>query len=868
MQKESNQGGLLEQQFQQAQALLGEGRLTEGCQLLMALYNQGYEQETIYSWLYEQSAEPNCEALDQIYQENREKLLELYPQYYLPARPLLFYQAFPLGEGEFALYDTAHKQFIYEDPDDVQLFHLMLQADALPEILDEQQEAALAEAFRRYIDFSREICVAVDRVTEVMNQPIPSMLAQIELLRAYNPYDERYNLLLGKYYLVLQDYTRAEAHLKLFMETNQHNLVAMLFLVLLYRQQGRTIEEAQLICKLLLMRGQIFGKRGEDVLQSQQNRLEELKQELPGDIADLFPYMGNFLLFPAKRQDLISDSKGNSCMMADYVFPYEMDKAKWNLFVGLAPVTDAELQLDRLLYLMQEVPREFYNTKFNGWTTVKLDTRLSKTYKKWQVPEAKASLACAVMATNGGQKLTVKTKGKSYDAAFPAYFYRELRLTPGTEIESDQPFIVAKPVELRHSPRRKKLCLGIFLDAGSYHYLRSQNFSCAPNIRSFFEKGIIFDNNYTTGEYTFSVAASLMTGTYITRNQFYLDKAYTRLSENLLSLGEKFSDGGYFCSSFCAGLSGVSTQLMRGFDKITSQASYNYPISSSVADLIEQLKAYEETDNFVWLYNLEMHKIFNELLCPLSLQVKEPFEKVYGEEGVEKNTASVHQKYSWRKTQHYQHCWETADFNLGILFRYIEEHYAPDEYVITLFSDHGVTAVDNDEFILKPAHTHTCFMVRGAGVPARGIVTDEVTSAVDLYPTLCHLAGLPYDPEKIDGVLPKAFGGPGREYTLTEVLFPSQTYKLCVRDLKYELRILADSKTLYDGSVNLDSYTATLYDLKTMEEADDPQAKARMLREAWRHMNHIRSFDPPPPTGDGEQGSAESEEVASQIANL
>ncbi|MCI8442941.1 MAG: sulfatase-like hydrolase/transferase [Provencibacterium sp.] len=865
------QNELWAQQFGEAQKILKEGRLSEGCQRLMALYNQGYNQETIYLWLYEQSVEPNDEALEEIYEENRKRLDALYPEYFLPARAHLFYQAFPLEGGEFALFNTVSRKFIYENPDEVQLLHLLMQADTLSEPLEEEQEAVLAEAHRRYVEFGKSIYDITNRLTDAISQPSQEIFDKIGLIRAYNPYDERDTLLYGKYYLQIGDYKKAEAFLEEYMQTNQHSLVAIVLTTLLYKQQGRKLEEAHLLCKMLLMQDKILGEGSETILKENQERLEELKKELPekGNLVNLFPYMENFLLFPAQRLEMLNKKSVNACAAGNYAFPYEADFNKWNQFIGLAATPGFELQLDRLLYLMRsDIPNEFNNTKFNGWSDIKLDTRPSKTYRQWKTPPGKAPMIYSILVTGGKQKLEVKTEGKTYEVTFSPYLYRDMRLKPGTEIKSDQPFIMAKPVKLGHSPRRKKLCLNIFLDAGSYQYLRSQDFSCAPNIRAFFEKGIIFDNNYTTGEYTWPVYPTLMTGTYLHRNQFYLDKSYTRLSKNIPTLTDRFSKEGYYCFGECASLSGVSTRILRSFDKILSRSSYNYLFQDIVSDLIDQLESYRETDQFVWFYSLEMHKIFNELLCPPQVQTLEPFVKVYGEEGNEKNTSSVHQKYSWRKTRQYQERWKHADFWLGVLFRYIEEHYKPEEYVITLFSDHGVTAVDNEEFLLKPSHTRSCFMVRGAGVPERGIVRDEMTSAADLYPTVCHLAGVPYEPEKIDGVLPKAFGGPGREYAYTESLFPGQTYKLCVRDLKYELRFISDAKVLYDGHVNLDKYTATLLDRETLKEIDAPEEKKRMMRAAWQHANCIRSLDPPPPTGEEQAKSGESAEDLSQVANL
>ena len=51
-------------------------------------------------------------------------------------------------------------------------------------------------------------------------------------------------------------------------------------------------------------------------------------------------------------------------------------------------------------------------------------------------------------------------------------------------------------------------------------------------------------------------------------------------------------------------------------------------------------------------------------------------------------------------------------------------------------------------------------MVRGAGVPALGIV-NELTSAVDIYQVMAKLHGFEA-PEYTDGNLPAVFGGQGR----------------------------------------------------------------------------------------------------------
>lgn len=837
----TNQNELFQQRMEQAQSLMAHGSLNQGCHLLMDLYNEGFEQERIYAWLFEQSAQPNEKALDAIYTANRERLAELYPNLYLPHRPFLFYQVFPL-DGEYAIFNTTNQKFIYQDPDPVAMFHLFLQAGDVEGKLEEEEEQLLRETAKLYFDFSQELFLSLDKASCNISEPVPQILSGIQLFQEYNPNDERSSLLLAKYYIQLLEFDTAESWLKLYLETNVHNVVALSMLSLIYKQQGRKIEEAQLLTRILLLKEKLWSKEQIAVLDAYETRIHELEPDLPESLADMFPYMGTFLLFPAKRRDMLDSKKGYSCALGEYVFPYEMDISDWNPFIGLAPSSYPELVLDQWAFI-QQAQDEYFDTKYNGWSQIKMEIRPSKTFKKWSVPKSDIPIIYSLLTTNSDQKLRIKKDGKEYETSFSPYLFRDMRVDSAMEVESDQPFLVGKPAVLAHSPKRKKLCLNIFLDAGSYRYIQEQNFSCCPNIKKFFDGGCIFANNFSAGEYTWTCYPSLMTGVGTHRHQFFLDRDYTRMSPNLSTLTDRFSQEGYYCSGVVSSISGVSTQILRNFDKLTYRSGYNYTCQDILADLLDQLEAFEDSDQFIWVYSLELHKIFNEKLCPLNMQVKDSFEEVYGE-GVEENTSSVHQKFSARKTHHYWERWKQADTYFGILFDYIQSHYQPDEYIVSLFSDHGVTAIDNEEFILKPNHTQSCFMLRGAGVPARGIVKDEVTSAMDLYPSICHLAGLPVDESKIDGRLPKALGGQGREYAFTESLFPGQTYKLCVRDLDYELRFITKTVTLYDGHINLDDYTATLLDRKTMEPVDLPEVYDRFMRQVWKHTLPLKNLIP------------------------
>lgn len=110
-------------------------------------------------------------------------------------------------------------------------------------------------------------------------------------------------------------------------------------------------------------------------------------------------------------------------------------------------------------------------------------------------------------------------------------------------------------------------------------------------------------------------------------------------------------------------------------------------------------------------------------------------------------------------------CQDIRDFDraLGALYRYLEEHYSPEEYLVNIYSDHGVPVFSEHHYIVSPDLTHAAWMMRGAGGP-EGMVADELTSAVDIYPTLGALCDFPVG-DDVDGVQ-------------TVALYPAKSYCL------------------------------------------------------------------------------------------
>lgn len=100
-------------------------------------------------------------------------------------------------------------------------------------------------------------------------------------------------------------------------------------------------------------------------------------------------------------------------------------------------------------------------------------------------------------------------------------------------------------------------------------------------------------------------------------------------------------------------------------------------------------------------------------------------------------------------------------------------------------------------------------MMRGAGVP-EGVVAQELTSIVDLYPTLAHLCGFPAASD-IDGSLPAVFGGRERDAVYSFCMYPGQTYKLAMRTKTHALRLETRTPVERDGTADFAGAQVGIY---------------------------------------------------------
>ena len=378
--------------------------------------------------------------------------------------------------------------------------------------------------------------------------------------------------------------------------------------------------------------------------------------------------------------------------------------------------------------------------------------------------------------------------------------YSFFRLDEPVSISSQAEMAVGRPIRLGHSPARHKLVLHIIVDALSWVQAREDNYENVPNLLEFFRQGVIFNQNFSVCEYTYPSLATIETGLYPHRSQIFNEQAAVALSSEHVTLAEQMGRLGYHCVNVQGVGNGVFNGVTRGYEHLLVNP-YCLPAAEGVERTIQQIEAFDECDQFIFLHIMDSHP-WDVRDYQIAWTAQTHMSMADRLEGMEERQASVRLQC----TPFYMAANRTGirnlDRSLGVLFAYLQQHFAEDEYVVELCSDHGVSIYDKVPYIMGDKQTGAALMLRGAGVPSLGFVDDELTSTLDIYPIMSKLCGFPL-PEGLDGNLPAAFGGSKREYCISNTMFPKQTYKMRLRLENCQMDLESKSEMYQDGTVDL-----------------------------------------------------------------
>ena len=458
-----------------------------------------------------------------------------------------------------------------------------------------------------------------------------------------------------------------------------------------------------------------------------------------------------------------------------------------------------------------------------------------------KVPAREAILPVA--GTEEDQPLFIRTADDTHETALGQWTFSFLRLDEDTELRSDTPYAVGTPILLGHSPARRKLVLNIFVDALSWVIARPYAATHLPNITRFFSRGTIFDQHFSTSEYTLPAFAAIETGYYPHHTHIFNVDAGYELPLSMRTTAEQMKDLGYYCATPMAANQLLLHGELRGFDRVVTSSWIQHSLDGTDR-VLRQIRAFEECDQYLLLvtndvhpYNIHGYKIDTTVETHLPLAERFPAQ--------DKDAPSVRLAALRIYREQYLERMRQLDRNLGLLFSEIEQTFAEEEYLVNLYSDHGASVFSctagNSGDLMSEYATSATWMMRGAGVP-EGVVAQELTSTVDLYPTLGHLCGF-YVPPKIDGNLPAIFGGKERDAVYSASHFPGQTYKLAVRTHEHALRLETQGFVRKDGTADFAEATVRIYprghELEKEYAVDSPELRAFFYPRARDFVREI-----------------------------
>ena len=448
-----------------------------------------------------------------------------------------------------------------------------------------------------------------------------------------------------------------------------------------------------------------------------------------------------------------------------------------------------------------------------------------------KVPEG-AEVILPIAGTEPLQELTIASKSQPPASAYLGkWAFSQFRLTETTKITpaSDAVYAVGTPIRLGHSPARRKLVLNILIDGLAWNIARTHFPDAMPNIAHFFARGTIFDQHFSTSECTYPSLPVIETGRYPIHTQVFNERNSHELPLDMMTLSECMTDLGYYAAAPMGAADPIYSGTLRGYDQLNT-TGWKLPSAEAVDRTIMQLEAFDETDQFLHLHVADVHpwnaKGFKfhpavETHLPLSERLFDTDEHIAS---VRLPKLKIYQEQFWQSLRR-------VDRNLAQLLTYIEEHYAEEEYLVSVYSDHGNSIfsapVNGVMDVIAENSTRALWMMRGAGVP-EGRIVDELTSSADLYPTLGALCGFPAA-EDIDGNLPAVFGGKERDAVYSMSMFPGQTYKLAVRTHDFALRLETQEKVDEDGTVNFADARVGIYP-RTHELEEDCAVDSAELR--------------------------------------
>ncbi len=401
-----------------------------------------------------------------------------------------------------------------------------------------------------------------------------------------------------------------------------------------------------------------------------------------------------------------------------------------------------------------------------------------------------------------------------------------LRITGKIRIVSSELFAVGTPMIVKDINEKANLVINIFVDALAYSRVKHTIKELMPNAFRFFEKGCIFENCCGVGEWTQSSYPSMTTGIRSNLLPVFHPRIMIPINKEISPISLRMREQGYYCLQYAADSSDIDRFAHMGVDGGYHRyyVKDRMRIDEAIDDVLEILYK-NDGKNYINIHALDVHDVHFNMKENASKQIasnKVPFKTLalndlYGGE----NDKDNREWYDAREKVYLTQI-TAVDNALGKLFDFLQKEYTSDEYTVVLHSDHGAFG---GEFQLSKEHVNIPLMIRGKNIPALGSIKDEVLSGLDLYAIYEYLFGISRNEEETSR-LPRALGGEGREYAITQWKYPNQRYFMAINLLDLAIQIETEKPVSSDLKIDISrcSYNA----LETITSKETGDVKSRM----------------------------------------
>ena len=97
------------------------------------------------------------------------------------------------------------------------------------------------------------------------------------------------------------------------------------------------------------------------------------------------------------------------------------------------------------------------------------------------------------------------------------------------------------------------------------------------------------------------------------------------------------------------------------------------------------------------------------------------------------------------------------DHDLNVLYEFLEKNFTNDEYIISIFSDHGRRFLSKKGDILSFERRRVEWLIRGRNIPSKECF--EFTENIDIFDTILKKSGINnYNQDNLDGHMPNFIG--------------------------------------------------------------------------------------------------------------